>query len=108
MLIRNNEGEICGRINLNISEADMNYAEVGYRIGEAYTGKGVASFALSLLVDYAKKTAGLNTLKAHALTSNLASQKVLENNQFKRIEKINDFAVLHEICSDAYLYQREI
>lgn len=108
MLIRNNEGEICGRINLNVSEADMSYAEVGYRIGEAYTGKGVASYALSLLLDYAKKTAGLKTLKAHALTSNLASQKVLENNQFKRIEKINDFAVLHEISSDAYLYQREI
>ncbi|MCY9872223.1 GNAT family N-acetyltransferase [Vibrio barjaei] len=108
MLIRNNEGEICGRINLNVSETDMTHAEVGYRVGESHAGKGIASSALSLLIDYAKKTTSLKTLKAHALTSNLASQKVLENNQFEQIEKIKDFAVLHDVCSNAYLYQREI
>ncbi|MFC9540302.1 GNAT family N-acetyltransferase [Lysinibacillus sp. NPDC056959] len=63
-LIRDNSGNIVGRINLVDIDTANKIAEVGYRVGEEYGGKGIG---------------------AKALTNNIASQKVLEKNGFKQV-----------------------
>ncbi len=58
-------------------------AELTYVIGETnYWGKGVASFAVSKMVELAKKKFKLNKLYAGIASSNLGSGKVLEKNGF--------------------------
>jgi ribosomal-protein-alanine N-acetyltransferase len=62
-------GDLLGRVNL-VDVQDGN-AELGYRIGEHATGRGVATAAY-----------GLRSLVARTTTDNPASQRVLSRNGF--------------------------
>lgn len=83
-LERLESGIIVGRINLVDIDPVNGTAHVGYRIGEAFTQKGIANEALKLLV---KLAPDLNVTQIHAKTTsdNIASQKVLVKNGFERI-----------------------
>lgn len=81
-LIRDNMGNIVGRINLVDIDATNNSAEIGYRVGEEYGGNGIGAKALKLLLE----TEGtIKKLKAKTTTHNIASQRVLERNGFKQV-----------------------
>ncbi|HDX9579927.1 TPA: GNAT family N-acetyltransferase [Bacillus pseudomycoides] len=83
-LIRNHEGTIVGRINLVDIEKEKELGYLGYRIGEKYAGRGVATKSVTLLLDEA---ANYHVTEIHAKTTidNIASQKVLEKSNFSRI-----------------------
>lgn len=83
-LIKEDSGTIVGRINLVDIDPINGTAHVGYRIGEAFTQKGIANEALRLLVNLAPE---MNVTQIHAKTTsdNIASQKVLVKNGFERI-----------------------
>lgn len=58
-------------------------AELTYVIGETnYWGKGVASFAITNMIQIAKEEFGLNKLYAGIASANIGSGKVLEKNGF--------------------------
>ena len=57
---------------------------LGYRVGQAYTGKGIASKALKSLLAIVSDDE-VNQIKAKTTTNNIASQRVLEKNGFERI-----------------------
>ncbi|WP_078394089.1 GNAT family N-acetyltransferase [Shouchella patagoniensis] len=80
-LIKDETG-IVGRINLVISNES---ADLGYRVGERFTGNGVAKQALSLAISEARTIPGLRKLVAKTTTANIGSQKVLECNGFVRM-----------------------
>lgn len=68
-------GEVVGRFNLyDVADAS---AEVGYRIAEHVSGRGVATAALRDLVGLAGDEYGLRRLRAVTSNQNVASQKVL-------------------------------
>ncbi|MGW7268809.1 GNAT family N-acetyltransferase [Streptomyces sp. NPDC054842] len=73
-------GDLVGRVNL-VDVQDGN-AELGYRIGERATGRGVATAAVAEVCARAAATYGLTSLVARTTTDNLASQKVLARNGF--------------------------
>ena len=73
--------KILGRIN--IMDIDGKIGCIGYRVGQAYTGKGIASKALNLYIE-------INQIKAKTTTNNIASQRVLEKNGFKRMCTSNE------------------
>lgn len=81
-LIRNNSGNIVGRINLVNIDTANNIAEVGYRVGKEYGGKGIGAKALKLLLE---TEICVKKIKAKTTTNNIASQKVLEKNGFKQV-----------------------
>lgn len=83
-LIKDKEGTILGRINLVDIEKSEGISHIGYRVGKAYAGKGIAKIALGLLL---KDTAKLNVKRilAKTTTNNMASQKVLEKSGFKHV-----------------------
>jgi len=74
VLIDENES-VAGRFNLYdlIDEA----AEVGYRVGQRFSGRGVATFGLSQLCQIARENHALRTLRAKTSDANVASQRVL-------------------------------
>lgn len=83
-LIKDQAGSIIGRINLLDIDESRKIGHLGYRVGQAYIGKGIATKALKLLL----KTVidkDIKQIKAKTTTNNIASQKVLEKSGFKRI-----------------------
>jgi ribosomal-protein-alanine N-acetyltransferase len=81
-LIRDNSDKIIGRINLVDIDTTNDIAEVGYRVGQEYGGKGIGARALKLLL---KTEISVKKIKAKTTTNNIASQRVLEKNGFKKV-----------------------
>ncbi|MFP7335038.1 GNAT family protein [Shouchella clausii] len=81
-LIRDERGNIVGRINLVAIDEPKRVAEIGFRVGENYVGKGIASNALKQLLETEK---GFQTIKGKTTSNNIASQKTMENNGFKKV-----------------------
>jgi ribosomal-protein-alanine N-acetyltransferase len=69
------DGSVIGRFNLLDLEDGM--AELGYRVAEHATGKGVATATVRELCGLASTRHGLRALRAGASEGNVASQKVL-------------------------------
>ncbi|GAA4900334.1 ribosomal-protein-alanine N-acetyltransferase [Stackebrandtia albiflava] len=74
------DGEIVGRVNL-VDVADGT-AELGYRIGESASGRGVATAAVKKVVEVAATELGLSELRAETTVDNPASQAVLKRAGF--------------------------
>lgn len=84
-LIKNENGLILGRINLVDIDKSLRLGHIGYRVGKAYSGKGIANKALKLLLRTINRV-DIKQILAKTTTNNIASQKVLEKNGFKLIE----------------------
>lgn len=82
-LIKGQDHNILGRINLVDFDKSRTVCHLGYRIGENHTGKGIASKALALLLENLINP-NIRLIKAKTTTNNIASQKVLEKNGFVR------------------------
>ncbi|MGE7694950.1 GNAT family N-acetyltransferase [Lysinibacillus sp. NPDC094177] len=81
-LIRDNSGNIIGRINLVDIDTKNDIAEVGYRVGQEYGGKGIGAKALKLLLE---TEISVKKIKAKTTMNNIGSQRVLEKNGFKQV-----------------------
>lgn len=66
----------------NIKNIKGGTAEIGYRVAESETGKGIASQCVSFLAQQAKEK-NINTLTAEVMQNNPVSEKVLIKNGFK-------------------------
>ena len=72
-----------GNIAINNFTTVHRRAELTYVVGDTrYWGKGVASFAVSKMVELGKSKYKLNKLHASLDSSNFKSKKVLEKNRF--------------------------
>ncbi|MFH8472895.1 GNAT family N-acetyltransferase [Streptomyces sp. NPDC018000] len=69
------DGEVLGRFNL-VDAADGS-AELGYRVAEKATGRGLATATVRRLCALAAEEYGLTTLRAETTLDNPASQAVL-------------------------------
>ncbi|WP_423406788.1 GNAT family N-acetyltransferase [Heyndrickxia sp. MSNUG] len=83
-LIKNEAGNIVGRMNLVDIDWHLKSGEAGYRIGEHSAGKGAACKALNLMVEEAKLL-GIKEIKARTTLNNIASQRVLEKCHFHKL-----------------------
>lgn len=108
MLIRNYSNEICGRINVHRVNSVNGFGELGYRIGERFTSKGVASKAVDQLISYLASESKLDSLTAYVLAINVGSSKVLERNGFSKVKVIADYAELNGEAKDAIEYVRTL
>jgi [ribosomal protein S5]-alanine N-acetyltransferase len=75
-----------GFVSYYLTRSDYPYLfEIGYRIKANERGKGFATEAVKLLVGYLFSTnKGIERLESITDTENVASQRVLEKNGFKR------------------------
>ncbi|MFI8168169.1 GNAT family N-acetyltransferase [Streptomyces sp. NPDC085931] len=71
---------LVGRVNL--MDATDGSAELGYRIGERASGRGVATAAVALMCRVAATEYGLTSLTARTTLDNPASLTVLTRNGF--------------------------
>lgn len=76
-----------GLISYKQSPASCRDVEIGYGVAPAWRGRGVARRAVSELIRMAREDSRLHGLEAQTLESNLASQRVLQRNGFKRVAR---------------------
>ncbi|HHL3304533.1 TPA: GNAT family N-acetyltransferase, partial [Bacillus cereus] len=81
--------EIIGRINLIDIDSETRISSLGYRVGEKFTKKGVATAAVKLILDVAKNNE-INEVHAKTTSNNLASQIVLEKSGFSSYQNEAD------------------
>lgn len=106
-LIRDNNDSLVGRINLQIIEANYERkAELGYRVGKAFQGKGYASKAVKLIINEA--FTHLSVMEVHAGTAkeNVGSRKVLENNGFTLVGEEKNVFMVNGTWVDGVNYTR--
>ncbi|WP_133976482.1 GNAT family N-acetyltransferase [Kribbella voronezhensis] len=77
------EDRVIGRVNL-VDVADGS-AELGYRIADRATGRGLATAAVREMCILAARDYGLTDLRAGTSAANKASRAVLERNGFVQV-----------------------
>ncbi len=81
-------------------------AELGYWLAEEYWGKGLATRAVRLLVDYGFAHLGLMRVEAKVHTPNQPSARVLEKNGFTREGTLRSAMVRNGIRYDVAIFSR--
>jgi len=99
------DGVIVGSIGIFPGEdIYVASAELGYWVGEEYWGRGIATLALNLLVDYAFTNFLFNKIKAHVFHPNIASMRVLEKCGFHKEAILKQSVFKFEEYLDEHLY----
>jgi [ribosomal protein S5]-alanine N-acetyltransferase len=98
-------GEAAGGIGLMLrSDIERRSAEVGYWLGEALWGKGVATAAVRGLTEYGFNVFGLTRVFAVPFANNPASARVLEKAGYAREGVMRRSAIKEGIVLDQVLY----
>ncbi|MCE2612117.1 GNAT family N-acetyltransferase [Flavobacteriaceae bacterium D16] len=81
--IVNTKDQLCGVISLMPNEGVYRISsEIGYWIGEAYWGRGIATQAIAQITRYGFEELQLERIYAGVYEFNLASMKALEKNGY--------------------------
>lgn len=70
-------GEVIGVVGLFDIDLRNRRTEIGYWLGARFRGKGIASEAVSLAVNYCFETLNLHRVFAHVFIGNTASERLL-------------------------------
>ena len=93
--------ELIGRVALsNVSRGAWQNATLGYYIDQAHTGRGYATEAVRLALEFAFEQAGLHRVQAAVLPRNEASRRVLEKAGFLREGRSTKYLQINGIWED--------
>jgi len=107
MIDLNETGETIGCIDLFDFDAYHRRAGVGILINNlGQRNKGLASEALSLLIEYSFEFLNLHQLYCNILSDNLPSLKLFEKNKFKIIGVKEDWIFSADKWLNEYMLQR--
>ncbi len=105
-VIVDGSGRLVGRITLNgIVRGPFQSCHLGYWVGAADNGRGVATAAVGCMVQVAFSALGLHRIQAETLLHNGRSQRVLEHNGFVRIGMAPNYLKIAGAWQDFNLYQ---
>jgi len=101
------EGEAVGGIGLHPGQ-DVNRltAELGYWLGEAYWGRGIATAAVRAVVRHGFDTLPLNRIEAYVYANNPASARELEKAGFEYEGRLRRSVIKDGQVLDSLLYAR--
>ena len=108
MLIKDANGTICGRINVRDIDQKAESGELGYRVGQAFSSKGIASNAVRKLLIYLAEHSSLKYVDAYALVGNVGSNKILSKADFDLVERVENYAVFKGKDQDAHYYRKAL
>jgi RimJ/RimL family protein N-acetyltransferase len=88
------QGRVAGSIGCMLKEdISRRSVEIGYLVGELFWGKGIATEAVKLLLQFIEQKLDMVRVFAHVFEHNAASMKVLRKNGFY-LESIQRKAVV--------------
>ena len=99
--------ELAGVLGL-IMQSDIYKlsAEIGYWIGQPYTGRGIATSAVELGTNYGFRDLGLRRIFAGVFEKNVGSMKVLEKNGYAKEAIFKNAILKNGEVLDEYRYAR--
>ena len=98
--------QIRGLIIIKKIDWDKNQGEFAYCIGSELERKGVTSFAVKEMINFAFEELGLKTIQIISHKTNFGSVKVAENNGFVWKKTLqNEFTPTNETPLDMELYE---
>jgi ribosomal-protein-alanine N-acetyltransferase len=104
-IFQNSSGKLVGGITIgNIRYGVAQTGQIGYWIGERYSGKGYMSEALRLVTRYAFDTLRLHRVEAACIPKNIPSVRVLEKAGFQREGLLRSYLRINGAWQDHYLY----
>jgi len=103
------DGELAGSIGITFDhDVYRNNVEIGYFVGEKWWGKGVATEAVRLMVEYVEKNFDVTRIYAGVFAYNKASMRVLEKNGFYLECVRKRAAIKNGVIIDDYLYAKQV
>jgi [ribosomal protein S5]-alanine N-acetyltransferase len=100
------DGEVVGRVTLSdIRHGTFESCHVGYWLSESHNGRGLATAAVSEILDIAFDELGLHRVEAGTIPRNVRSQAVLERNGFVRFGLAPSYLRIDGEWRDHILYQ---
>lgn len=100
-------GQLCGGIGLMPGEdLRVGTAEIGYWLGEAWWGRGLATAAVEAFTRHAFDSLGMRRLFARVLAWNPASARVLEKCGYQMEGRLRRAALKDGQVVDVLLYAR--
>ena len=97
-------GKIIGVMAIAQIDYKNKNAELGWWIGKKYWGKGIATEAIQLILNFAFKELKLRRVFAHVYSSNKSSAKLCERNGFKLEGTARKQTLLDRKWNDEYLF----
>lgn len=98
---------IVGRVNLTaVARRYFNKAVIGYRLGQAFTGRGLASQAVDLALKQAFGQLDLWRVEAVVRPDNIGSVRVLERNGFVQYGLAKRSMLFHGVQYDLAHFER--
>ena len=105
-VVLGDSGHIVGRITLNgIVRGAAQSCSLGYWVGAADNGRGLATAAVRNIMRLAFEELGLHRIEAGTLLHNVRSQRVLERNGFVRFGMAPDYCNIAGKWQDHAMYQ---
>lgn len=98
------DGGFIGWCALNTWNPDYRSARLGYCLGEAAWGQGLATEAAGALLRWAFAALDLNRVQAETDTRNIASSRVLEKLGFRREGTLREDCIVDGEVSDSWVY----
>lgn len=97
--------EFIGHISMySVKRLPFSSAFIGYSIDEAHSGKGIASEALQLVVNYGMEVVNLHRIEAYVSPRNVGSIRVLEKAKMRREGFLRQLLFINGVWEDHYLY----
>ena len=106
IIVKKNDKNIhIGNIKLGPMNLNHKYSEISYFIGnKKYLNKGIGSEAISEIIKISKTKYKLKKLIAGTYSNNIASQKVLIKNGFKKEARFKSQLIFEKERVDHYWY----
>jgi [ribosomal protein S5]-alanine N-acetyltransferase len=98
------DGVAVGSVALKNISHMMGYAEIGYGIGEAHQGQGIATAAVGLLVRMCFGESPLRKLLAYVHDKNLASCRVLRKLGFTQEGFLREHYIINGVPENELLF----
>lgn len=103
------QGAMIGRISLsNIVRGGWQNATIGYFISKSYGGRGLATQAVRLAVDYAFGPAQLHRVQAAIMPTNERSLRVIEKSGFAYEGLARNYLQIDGVWADHRIYSMTI
>lgn len=98
------DGKFCGLVGYNTIDQTNKRAEVGYWLGEPYTGLGIMTKATKVIIDYGFNALALNRIDLKAATANHKSRAVAKRLGFSEEGVIREAEWAHDRYLDHVHY----
>ncbi len=97
--------QLIGYISLySIKRLPYSSGFVGYSIDQNFLGRGIATEAVQLILQFAFKTLNLHRIEAYVSPQNIASVKVLEKSGFTQEGLLKELLFINGAWVDHYMY----